>query len=64
MSVVNEVGETLGTVLELLDTGANDVLIVKGTGPDVLIPFLDSVIKQVDLQAKIIRVDWAADFLL
>ena len=64
MSVVNEAGETLGTVLELLDTGANDVLIVRGVGPDVLIPFLNSVIKQVDLQAKIIRVDWSADFLL
>lgn len=64
MSVVNEAGEMLGTVVELLDTGANDVLIVRGNGPDVLIPFLDSVIGPVDLAAKTIQVNWSADFLL
>ncbi len=64
MSVVNQAGETLGTVVELLDTGANDVLIVRGNGPDVLIPFLDSVIGPVDLAAKTIQVNWSADFLL
>jgi len=62
MSVVNEAGESFGTVTELMDTGANDVLIVRGTGPDVLIPFLKSVIKQVDMQARVIRVDWSEDF--
>ncbi|HEX7454513.1 MAG TPA: ribosome maturation factor RimM [Gallionella sp.] len=64
MSVVNEAGETLGTVVELLDTGANDVLIVRDKGPDILIPFLTSVIKHVDVQARIIQVAWSADFLL
>jgi len=64
MSVVNQAGETLGTVVELLDTGANDVLIVRGNGPDVLIPFLNSVIGPVDLAAKTIQVNWSADFLL
>ena len=64
MTVVNETGEMLGTVAELLETGANDVLIVRGSGPDVLIPFLQSVIKHVDMAAKIIQVDWSADFLL
>lgn len=64
MTVVNETGEMLGTVAELLETGANDVLIVRGHGPDVLIPFLDSVIKHVDMAAKTIEVDWSADFLL
>lgn len=64
MSVVNEAGDMLGTVAELLETGANDVLIVRGSGPDVLIPFLASVIKHVDMAAKTIQVDWSADFLL
>lgn len=62
MSVVNEAGETLGIVAELLETGANDVLIVKGSGPDVLIPFLKNVIKHVDVTAKTIQVNWSADF--
>jgi 16S rRNA processing protein RimM len=63
LTVVNEAGETLGVVAELLDTGANDVLIVRGNGPDVLVPFLTSVIKQVDMPTKTIRVDWSADYL-
>lgn len=64
LTVVNEAGETLGVVAELLDTGANDVLIVRGNGPDILIPFLDSVIGPVDMAAKTIQVDWSADYLL
>lgn len=64
LTVINEAGQTLGVVAELLDTGANDVLIVKGSGPDVLIPFLKSVIGPVDLAARTIQVNWSADFLL
>jgi len=64
LAVVNEAGEALGTVVELLDTGANDVLIVRGNGPDVLIPFLNSVIKHVDMAGRTIQVAWSADFLL
>jgi len=64
MSVVNEAGEALGRVVEVRDTGANDVLIVRDKGPDILIPFLTSVIKHVDVQARIIQVAWSADFLL
>ncbi|MDP1633623.1 MAG: ribosome maturation factor RimM [Gallionellaceae bacterium] len=64
MSVINGAGETLGTVIELLETGANDVLIVRGNGPDVLIPFLNSVIGPVDMAARTIQVNWSTDFLL
>ena len=64
LAVINEAGESLGTVAEMLDTGANDVLIVRGNGPDVLIPFLKSVIKHVDMAARTIQVAWSADFLL
>lgn len=62
MAVVNEAGESFGTVAELMETGANDVLVVRGSGKDVLIPFLESVIREVDLAGKMIRVDWAADY--
>ena len=63
LSVINDVGENLGVVSELLETGANDVLVVKGKGPDILIPFLDSVIGDVDMDARTIRVNWSADYL-
>ncbi|OGS87641.1 MAG: ribosome maturation factor RimM [Gallionellales bacterium GWA2_59_43] len=63
MSVVNEAGEHLGVVANLLETGANDVLTVKGDSGEILIPFVDSVVKQVDTANRIIRVDWSADYL-
>lgn len=63
MSVVNEAGERLGTVANLLETGANDVLSVRGDSGEILIPFVESAIKQVDVPGKTIRVDWSADYL-
>ncbi|MFZ2302845.1 MAG: ribosome maturation factor RimM [Gallionella sp.] len=62
LAVVNEAGVTLGTVTNLLETGANDVLSVRGDGGEILIPFVATAIKQVDLENKTIRVDWALDY--
>ncbi len=63
LSVQNLAGEVFGTVDTLLETGANDVLVIKGEQGETLIPFLASVIQLVDLKNKIIRVDWQADYL-
>ncbi len=63
LSVENLAGEKFGTVDSLLETGANDVLVVKGEHGETLIPFIASVIQQVSLKDKTIRVDWQADYL-
>lgn len=63
MTVANEAGAVLGTVANLLETGANQVLSVKGDSGEILIPFVASAIKQVDVKNKTIRVDWSADYL-
>lgn len=63
LSVENLQGEAFGTVDSLLETGANDVLVVKGEGGETLMPFIASVIQHVDLKKKLIRVDWQADYL-
>ncbi len=63
MAVENLSGEAFGTVDSLLETGANDVLVVKGGSGEILIPFIASVIQQVDLENRKIRVDWQADYL-
>ncbi|OGS80964.1 MAG: ribosome maturation factor RimM [Gallionellales bacterium GWA2_55_18] len=62
LTVVNEVGVTLGTVTNLLETGANEVLSVQGDSGEILIPFVASTIKQVDVKNQTIRVDWALDY--
>jgi 16S rRNA processing protein RimM len=59
---VRTAGTTLGKVAYLFATGSNDVLVLDGS-PERLIPFvLGSVVKQVDLAAGIIVVDWSPDF--
>jgi 16S rRNA processing protein RimM len=61
LEVVNEQGERFGKVTEMFNTGPNDVLVVVGD-KERLIPFLESVVKQVDLQGRVIRVDWGLDY--
>ena len=61
LEVVNIQGEVLGKVTELLETGANDVLVVEGER-ERLLPFIAQVILQVDLEAGRINVDWGADY--
>jgi len=57
LDVVTEAGEALGQVTEILETGANDVYVVKGpAGEEVLLPALRSVILQIDLEARRITV--------
>lgn len=63
MQVVNLTDESLGVVDSLLETGANDVLSVRDAqAKEILIPFIDSVIQQVSMDEKVIRVDWQADY--
>ncbi|MEF8794484.1 ribosome maturation factor RimM [Thiohalorhabdus sp.] len=55
-------GVPLGSVTSLVDTGANDVLVVSGEDRERLIPFLGDYVPEVDLERGIIRVDWDPDF--
>lgn len=62
MEVVNVEGEPLGTVDHLLETGANDVLVLSGDRQR-LIPFVrDSVVLEIDREAGRILVDWGEDY--
>ena len=59
LEVVHRDGAVLGRVAYLLETGANDVLVVQGGEQEILIPFVEgSVIREVDLPAGRIHVDW------
>ncbi|MDH5446637.1 MAG: ribosome maturation factor RimM [Gammaproteobacteria bacterium] len=63
LKVINPTGETLGKVDHLLETGANDVLVVKDdSGKEMLVPYIkDEVIKQVDLEEGVIQIEWDLD---
>jgi len=59
--VINEQEIRLGQVRRILETGANDVLVLDPE--DRLLPYLwGQVIKAVDVQDKKILVDWPEDY--
>ncbi len=62
LEVVTESGQSLGKVDYLLETGANDVLVIAGD-VERLVPFVvGEYIKAVDLDAGVITVDWDPEF--
>ncbi|QEP42931.1 ribosome maturation factor RimM [Ectothiorhodospiraceae bacterium BW-2] len=63
LEVVTVKGEALGRVDYLLETGANDVLVIKdGRGGELLIPYLpEQVITAIDLELNRLEVDWELD---
>lgn len=69
MKVVNQQAELFGQVSKLMETGANDVLVITPTEDSLddrerLVPYLvDTVIVTVDLDGSTITVNWEADYL-
>jgi 16S rRNA processing protein RimM len=61
-------GYNMGSVTGFMETGSNDVMVVKANPEDGLsirerlIPFIDTVIKKVDLHKGILDVDWDPNF--
>lgn len=68
LRVVNLAGEDLGVLEHMLATGANDVMVVRGDEASVdrserLLPYVEEqVVKEVDLDARVVRVDWEKDW--
>ncbi len=65
--VVNTAGQKLGRITTLMETGANDVLVVQqttemGVEEQMLIPFVGDVIVKVDRDAKQVTVDWSGEY--
>lgn len=66
----NDTEQVLGVVVKMLETGANDVLVVKGDkakgsfdSKERLLPYVPGqFVKKVDLEAGEIRVDWDPEF--
>ena len=68
LEVVTLEGMVLGVVDHLLETGANDVLVVNRKTADSeepvehLLPYIDQVVIKVDLLTKSMQVDWDPEF--
>lgn len=51
-SVVSEEGETIGAVTDILQTGANDVWVVKGAKKEHYIPYIEDIVKEINIDEK------------
>lgn len=55
--VVSEEGDLIGTLIEVLVTGANDVYVVRtGEGKEILLPVIADCVKDVDIENKRVTV--------
>lgn len=53
LTMVTAEGETIGQVMEILETGANDVYVVNGPQyGEILVPAIDDVVQEIDLAAR------------
>lgn len=72
MDVVNLQGEALGKVTDMMHNGAQSILrITPAADPQAaedakaserLVPFVDQFVRTVDLQARLITLDWGLDY--
>ncbi|MFW6195427.1 MAG: ribosome maturation factor RimM [Chloroflexota bacterium] len=50
-------GEDIGTVKEIIATGANDVFVVQAEEGEVLVPAIGGVVETIDVDGRVITVD-------
>lgn len=62
MTVTNREGNVLGVVDNMMETGAHDILVVRGEYGQKLIPFVGQFIDDVNRESKTIIADWGLDY--
>lgn len=58
LSVQDEAGRLMGTLVEVLETPGNHVLVVRGERGEILIPATKDVVTGVDLAGRMMTVRW------
>lgn len=61
LAVKNQQAVDFGNIVDVFETGANDVLVVKGA-VERLIPFTAQTVTEVSMENKTMLVDWDEDF--
>ena len=56
LHVVNHSGELIGTVSQVIHTGVNDIIVVKGK-EEILVPMVEGLISEIDLKNSLITID-------
>ena len=56
VTVTTDEGEYLGEVVDVIETGANDVYVVRGPRGEVLLPAIDECVLDIDVDARTMTV--------
>ena len=56
--VFDENDKNLGEIIDILTPGANDVWVIKGeNGKEILIPYIEDVVKKIDMTSKKVNIE-------
>lgn len=59
LKVINHEDVELGEIIDIFETGANDVITVKGPKGEMMIPFsMEYVVMEINLEEGYVQVDW------
>ncbi|GGZ78926.1 ribosome maturation factor RimM [Ignatzschineria indica] len=59
LKVINHEGVELGEIADIFETGANDVITVKGAKGEMMIPFsMEYIVMEINLEEGYVQVDW------
>ncbi len=63
LNVINQQGQALGKIVEMMETGANDVMVISNdNGEEILIPYsVSHFVHVVDTEKGVMQVDWELD---
>jgi 16S rRNA processing protein RimM len=56
LDVIDDAGNSLGKLTEILETGANDVYVVRDDKKEILLPAIPDVILKIDMESKVMTV--------
>lgn len=55
LKVVSDEGEALGTISEIIETGSNDVYVVKNGDTELLVPSIKSVVLKIEMDQMLVH---------
>jgi len=56
LAIVDEKGQVLGEVVDLLETKAHTLLVAKGSAKEFYVPMVDEIVKEISLQGGYVRI--------
>ncbi len=63
LDVVNEKGQSFGVVKDIIETGANEVLLCQADKKEYLIPFVEDYVIDVDFNKREVLTRWQYDYV-